>query len=85
MRYDDTEARRRIAEERLPDQLLQDAEIQGIDEFVEAMDLDTVVAYARLHKIEFDEPDQWLDDEWSAKESWLRTAVMEHMAERIGH
>jgi len=83
MKHTDAEICQRIEDTELPEWLLREAGVQGIDELVDAMDLDTLVAYARRHKIDFDDPSQWLDDEWPAKESWLRGAVMEHMAERV--
>jgi len=73
-----------IEENELPERLLRDAGVQGIDELVEAMDLSMVVAYARRYGIEFEDQATWRDDEYPSKESWLRVMVMEHMAERTG-
>lgn len=64
----------------IPEPTLPD---EGIDEAVEQMSLEEVVAYVRLHKIDFDEPSTWLDDKWPEKESWLRSVVIEHMEARI--
>jgi hypothetical protein len=52
-----------------------------IDEYVDNMDFDDVVAYAQQHDIEFDDPSQWLDDMWPDLESELRVKVMDHMQE----
>ena len=82
MKHADAEVCQRIENSELPERLLQVAGVQGIDELVDAMDLDMLVTYARRHNIDFEDPSGWLDDERPAKESWLRGAVMEHMAER---
>jgi len=83
MKHTDADMCQMIENSELPERLLQEAGVQGIDELVDAMDLDMLVTYARRHNIDFEEPSGWLDDEWPAKESWLRTAVLEHMAERV--
>ena len=82
MKHSDANMCQMIENSELPDRLLQEAGVQGIGELVDAMDLDMLVTYARRHHIDFDDPSQWRADERPAKESWLRSVVLEHMAER---
>lgn len=72
------------AEDAALTEILEDVGPDDFDRAVEAMDLDTVVAYARQHNVGDHDIDQWLDDMWPEKESELRTAVAEHMMQEKG-
>ena len=49
-------------------------------QFVEELEFDTLLIWADIFCVDHDEK-QWLDDMWPDKESELRTAVAEAMAE----
>ena len=51
-----------------------------IDQFVEDLDFDTLIVWADILEVDHDEK-MWLDDMWPDKESELREAVGNAMAD----